>query len=31
VRRLLSQARAWATQLGLPVHLWLSDTPLRKG
>jgi hypothetical protein len=25
VRRLLSQARAWATQLGLPVHLWLSD------
>ena len=25
VRRLLSQARAWATQLGLPIHLWLSD------
>src|SRR5207245_10199337 len=25
VRRLLSQAQAWATQLGLPVHLWLSD------
>lgn len=25
VRRLLSQARAWATQLGLPVCLWLSD------
>ena len=25
VRRLLIQARAWATQLGLPVHLWLSD------
>src|SRR5215475_11782034 len=25
VRRLLSKARAWATQLGLPVHLWLSD------
>jgi hypothetical protein len=25
VRRLLSQARAWATQVGLPVHLWLSD------
>jgi hypothetical protein len=25
VRRLLRQARAWATQLGLPVHLWLSD------
>ena len=25
VRRLVSQARAWATQLGLPVHLWLSD------
>src|SRR6266478_168196 len=25
VRRLLLQARAWATQLGLPVHLWLSD------
>lgn len=25
VRRLLSQARAWATQLGRPVHLWLSD------
>src|SRR3989441_3283245 len=25
VRRLLMQARAWATQLGLPVHLWLSD------
>src|SRR5262244_2370494 len=25
VRRLLSQARAWAMQLGLPVHLWLSD------
>src|SRR6266436_3063354 len=25
VRRLLSQARAWATQLGLPVLLWLSD------
>jgi hypothetical protein len=24
-RRLLSQARAWATQVGLPVHLWLSD------
>src|SRR5262249_10047919 len=24
VRRLLSQARAWATQLGLPVQLWLS-------
>src|SRR6266853_1057540 len=24
VRRLVSQARAWATQLGLPVHLWLS-------
>jgi hypothetical protein len=27
VRRLLSQARAWAPQLGLPVHLWLSDKP----
>ena len=26
VRRLLIQAQAWATQLGLPVHLWLSDT-----
>ena len=25
VRRLVSQARAWATQLGLPVHLWWSD------
>ena len=25
VRRLLSQARTWAMQLGLPVHLWLSD------
>src|SRR2546428_718054 len=25
VHRLLIQARAWATQLGLPVHLWLSD------
>jgi len=25
VRRLLRQARAWATQVGLPVHLWLSD------
>ena len=25
VRRLLMQARAWATRLGLPVHLWLSD------
>jgi len=25
VRRLLSQARAWATQLGLPVRGWLSD------
>src|SRR5713101_2910771 len=25
VRRLLSQARAWATQVGRPVHLWLSD------
>jgi len=25
VRRLLIQARAWATQLGLPVRLWLSD------
>jgi hypothetical protein len=25
VRRLLIQARAWATRLGLPVHLWLSD------
>jgi len=25
VRRLLIQAQAWATQLGLPVHLWLSD------
>src|SRR3989441_7521522 len=25
VRRLVSQARAWATQVGLPVHLWLSD------
>lgn len=25
VRRLLSQARAWATPLGLPVHWWLSD------
>jgi len=25
VPRLLSQARAWATQWGLPVHLWLSD------
>jgi hypothetical protein len=25
VRRLLIKARAWATQLGLPVHLWLSD------
>src|SRR6266702_2271326 len=23
--RLLIQARAWATRLGLPVHLWLSD------
>src|SRR5712691_10023722 len=25
VRRLLMQARAWATRLGLAVHLWLSD------
>ena len=25
VRRLLIQARTWAMQLGLPVHLWLSD------
>jgi hypothetical protein len=25
VRRLLSQARAWAPQVSLPVHLWLSD------
>jgi hypothetical protein len=25
VRRLLMQARAWATRLGLPVHLWWSD------
>ena len=25
VRRLLRQARAWATPLGLPVHWWLSD------
>src|SRR2546426_5069162 len=25
VRRLVNQARAWATQVGLPVHLWLSD------
>ena len=25
VRRLLIQARAWAMQLGLQVHLWLSD------
>jgi hypothetical protein len=25
VRRLLIQAQAWATQLGLPVHLWWSD------
>src|SRR6266566_8692228 len=25
VRRLVSQARAWATQVGLPGHLWLSD------
>jgi hypothetical protein len=25
VRRLLSQARAWATQVDRPVHLWLSD------
>lgn len=25
VRRLLIQAQTWATQLGLPVHLWLSD------
>jgi hypothetical protein len=25
VRRLLIQARAWAMQVGLPVHLWLSD------
>jgi hypothetical protein len=25
VRRLLIQARAGATQVGLPVHLWLSD------
>jgi hypothetical protein len=25
VRRLLIQARTWATPLGLPVHLWLSD------
>ena len=25
VRRLLIQAQAWATQVGLPVHLWLSD------
>lgn len=25
VRRLLSQARTWAMQVGLPVHLWLSD------
>jgi len=24
-RRLLIQARAWATRLALPVHLWLSD------
>jgi hypothetical protein len=27
LRRLLMQARAWATRLGLPVHLWLSDKP----
>ncbi len=26
VRRLVSQARAWATQVGRPGHLWLSDT-----
>lgn len=26
VRRLLVQARTWAMQVGLPVHLWLSDT-----
>jgi hypothetical protein len=25
VRRLVSQARAWATQVGRPVPLWLSD------
>ncbi len=25
VRRLLAKAREWATQLGLPVQLWLSD------
>ena len=25
VRRLVSQARAWAPQLGLPVHRWLAD------
>jgi hypothetical protein len=25
VRRLLSKARDWAAQLGLPVQLWLSD------
>src|SRR6266403_6357998 len=25
VRRLLIQARTWAMQVGLPVHLWLSD------
>jgi len=25
VRRLLAKARDWARQLGLPVHLWLSD------
>jgi len=24
-RRLLIQARTWAMQVGLPVHLWLSD------
>jgi len=26
-RRLLRQARAWATQVGRPVHLGLADTP----
>src|SRR2546426_9506294 len=26
VRRLVSQARAWATQVGLPVHLWFGQT-----
>jgi hypothetical protein len=25
IRRLLRQAKDWATQLGLPVQLWLSD------